>query len=157
MEKKLKILCTICARKGSTEILNKNLKKINGHPLIYYTIKQAIKSNLCDAIVVSTDSQKIKKLSIKYGAESWFLRPKKYAMDSSLKLPAIRHAFKLSEKFYKTKFDILIDLDVTSPLRSVSDILYAYKKFKSANCSNFLFTYFNHIKIRISFSSAYSN
>ena len=50
MEKKLNILCTICVRGGSKGILNKNLKKINGFPLIYYTIKQAIKSKLFDAI-----------------------------------------------------------------------------------------------------------
>ena len=76
-------------------------------------------------------------------------------MDSSLKLPAIKHAFKLSEKFYKAKFDILIDLDVTSPLRGVSDILYAYKKFRSTNCSNLITVcrakrnpYFNMVEIR---------
>ena len=155
MEKKLNILCTICVRGGSKGILNKNLKKINGFPLIYYTIKQAIKSKLFDAIVVSTDSKKIKKLSNKFGAQSWFLRPKKYALNKSAKLPAIRHAFKMSEKYFKKKFDVLIDLDATSPLRSTQDILNSFKKFKSSRCSNLISVckskknpYFNMVELK---------
>ena len=55
------ILCTICMRGGSKGLKNKNLKIINGKPLMYYTIKQAIKSRIFDKIVVSTDSKKILK------------------------------------------------------------------------------------------------
>ena len=68
----MKILCTICARKGSKEIKNKNIIKINKKPLIFYTIKQAIESSLFTNIVLSTDSPKIFKIGKKYGAEAFF-------------------------------------------------------------------------------------
>ena len=55
----MKIICTICARKGSKGVINKNIKKINGKELIYYTIKQAVKSRIFDKVVVSSDSKKI--------------------------------------------------------------------------------------------------
>ena len=71
------ILCTICMRSGSKGVKNKNIKLINGRPLMYYTIKQAIKSKIFDHIVVSTDSKKIFKYAKLYGAEGWFMRPKK--------------------------------------------------------------------------------
>ncbi len=51
-------LCTICARAGSKGLKNKALKKINGRPLISYTIRQALKSKMFDEVVISTDSKK---------------------------------------------------------------------------------------------------
>ena len=72
----MKILCTICGRKGSKGVKNKNLINIKGKPLIYYSIKQALKSKLFDYIVVSTDGSKIQKIAKRYGAEIPFYRPK---------------------------------------------------------------------------------
>ena len=60
------ILCTICMRGGSQSIKNKNLKLMNGKPLMYYTIKQAIKSKIFDKIVFSTDSKQIFKFQYSY-------------------------------------------------------------------------------------------
>ena len=59
-------------RSGSRGVKNKNIKLINGRPLMYYTIKQAIKSKIFDHIVVSTDSKKILKIAKSYGAEGGF-------------------------------------------------------------------------------------
>ena len=59
------ILCTICMRGNSKEVTNKNILKINGKPLLYYSIKLALDSNLFDKIVVSTDSKKISELAQK--------------------------------------------------------------------------------------------
>ena len=87
-------------RGGSKGLKNKTLKRINGKPLIYYTIKQAIQSKLFDQIVVSTDSKKIQKTAKYYGAKSWFLRPKKFSHDFSSKLTAVRHALVESEKIF---------------------------------------------------------
>ena len=56
-------------------------------------------------------------------------RPKKLASDKVAKLLAIKHAWRESEKFFNTKFDIIFDLDVTSPLREIKDIRNAKKKF----------------------------
>ena len=84
-------------RSGSRGLRNKNMKLINDKPLMYYTIKQAIKSKLFDNIVVSTDSKKILAKAKSYGAEGWFLRPKKLALNTSPKVPAIKHAFVQAE------------------------------------------------------------
>tara|TARA_S200000501_G_C20803568_1_gene735126 strand:+ start:333 stop:1025 length:693 start_codon:yes stop_codon:yes gene_type:complete len=125
----MKIICTICMRGGSKNIPNKNLKKINGKPLLYYTINQAIKSKVFNVVMVSTDSKKIFNYSKKYGAKVWFLRPKKLSTDKAPKLFAIKHALNESEKKFKTKFDIIFNLHVTSPLRTISDIKNALKQF----------------------------
>ena len=122
-------LCTICMRGGSQGIKNKNLKLMNGKPLMYYTIKQAIKSKIFDKIVFSTDSKQIFKYAKTYGADGWFLRPKKLSYNSSSKVAAIRHILIEAEKHYDKKFNFIMDLDVTSPLRKVKDIINAYKIF----------------------------
>ena len=126
----MNILCTICARGGSKGLRNKALKMIYGKPLIAYTVRQAIKSKIFTEVVVSTDSKEIQKLAKKYGAKSWFIRPRKLSNDKSPKIDAIRHAFKNSEKYFNKKFDINIDLDITSPLRTVEDIKKSLTKFK---------------------------
>jgi CMP-N,N'-diacetyllegionaminic acid synthase len=125
----MKNICIICARNGSKRLKKKNFKKIFGKPLIYHTINQAIKSRIFDHIIFSTDSEILRKLAIKYGAESWFLRPKKLASDKAAKIPVIRHAVLEAEKKFKTNFDYIFDLDVTSPLRNVSDIKNSFKLF----------------------------
>lgn len=127
-----KILCIICARGGSKRLKNKNFKKLLGKPLIYHTIKQAIASKIFDKIIFSTDSNKLKKMAVKFGAEAWFKRPKILSSDRAAKMPVIRHAVLASEKKFKYKFDYICDLDVTSPLRKVDDIKNAFKKFKSS-------------------------
>ena len=74
---KKKVICIIPARGGSKGIKLKNLQKVNNKPLIYYPIQAAIKSNVCDKIIVSTDSVKIQNIAQKLGAEVPFLRKKK--------------------------------------------------------------------------------
>ena len=116
-------------RSGSRGVKNKNIKLINGRPLMYYTIKQAIKSRIFDHIVVSTDSKKILKIAKSYGADGWFLRSKKLSSNFSSKIPVIKHALMEAEKFYKKSFKFIVDLDVSSPLRNVEDVIKAYKFF----------------------------
>mgnify|MGYP001307068261 FL=1 len=123
------ILCTICMRSGSKGVKNKNIKLINGKPLMYYTIKQALKSNIFNHIVVSTDSKKLLKCAKSYGAEGWFMRPKRLSKVTSSKIAVIKHALFESEKYYKKKFNFIVDLDVTSPLRKVEDIVNSFKLF----------------------------
>ena len=116
-------------RSGSQGLKNKNIKLINGKPLIYFTIKQAIKSKIFDNIIVSTDSKKMLNMAKSFGAEGWFIRPKILASNKCSKIPVVKHALKEAEKFYNKKFKIIVDLDVTSPLRKVEDIVNAYKAF----------------------------
>lgn len=132
----MKILCTICARKNSVGIKNKALQKIHDKPLISYTIRQAIKSAIFDKVIVSTDSLKIQQISKYYGATSWFLRPKKLATSNVSKLLVIKHALIESEIHFKTKFDLIVDLDLTSPLRALFDIKQAINLIKKSNKIN---------------------
>jgi CMP-N,N'-diacetyllegionaminic acid synthase len=129
---KKKVLCIICARGGSKRLKNKNFKKLFGKPLIYHTIKQAIESKIFDKIVFSTDSNKLSKLAVKYGAQAWFVRPKNLSNDRAAKMPVIRHAVLEAEKKFSCKYDFICDLDVTSPLREIYDIKNSFKKLKSS-------------------------
>ena len=119
---KKNILGVTLARSGSKGIKNKNLIKINGKPLIYYTIKEAKKSKNITNYIVSTDSLKIKRVAEKFKAKVPFIRPKKFSKDSSSSASALRHALIQCEKFYNKKFDYIIELMATNPLKSVKDI-----------------------------------
>jgi len=133
-----KVLCTICARGGSKGVKNKNIKEINGKPLIAYTIEQAKESGLFEHIVLSTDSEAIANIVKEYGAEVFFKRSAKMASDTAGKLDVIRDAFVRSEEHYNTTFDYLIDLDATAPLRNVEDVRNSFKQFIANNNDNLI-------------------
>ena len=118
----LKILCTICARKGSKGVKNKNLKKLGNLTLIEISLNQANKSKVFNKVVFSTDSKKIIKIAKKNKIFYGSLRPKHLSNDHSSKLDVIRHITLQAEKFFFEKYDIICDLDVSSPLRSIADI-----------------------------------
>ena len=134
----MRVLCTICMRGGSKGIKNKNLLKINNKYLIEYSINSAKKSNLFDEIVFSTDSKKIYKVGNSLGAKSWFLRSKKLSSSKSAKIPVIRDLFIKSEKYFNKNFDYIIDLDVTSPLRTSNDIKNAFNLFIKKKANNLI-------------------
>ena len=149
-----KVLCTICARGGSKGVKNKNIRLLNNKPLIAYTIEQAIKSNLFEHVVISTDSDDIAKVAIKYQAEVFFKREKSLSSDTAGKLDVIRDALLKSEEYYNTQFDYIIDLDATSPLRDVEDIINAYNQFLQNDNDNLITAmpsrrspYFNLIEV----------
>lgn len=131
-------LCTICARGGSKGVKNKNIRMLHGKPMIAYTIEAAKESGLFDHIVISTDSDAIADVAVRYGGEVFFRRPDELASDNAPKLPVIRHAFQESEKHYSTAFPWLMDLDATSPLRSVEDILGAWTTFHNGSFDNLI-------------------
>ena len=125
----LNTLCVIGCRGGSKGVPNKNIASIAGKPLIAYTILQAIHSKLFNNIVLTTDSKAIAKVGQEWGAEVFFIRDKEMANDKSGKLPAIKDALRRSEAHYNRRFDVIFDLDATSPLRLVDDIKQAYNQF----------------------------
>lgn len=133
-----KVLCTICARGGSKGVKNKNVKYLNGRPLIAYTIEQAKESGLFENIVISTDSDLIATVAQEYGAEVFFRRSPEMASDTAGKLEVIKDAFLRSETHYQTTFDHLIDLDATAPLRSVQDIIDSYQQFLTNHNDNLI-------------------
>lgn len=119
----MKKICTICARGGSQGVKNKNIISVCGRPLIAHTILQAKKSGLFDVIAVSSDSKEIRDVSLEWGADEVIERPADLATSTAAKVPVIRHAVSEIEKRKNTQYDIAVDLDATSPLRSVEDIL----------------------------------
>ncbi|NQU17115.1 MAG: acylneuraminate cytidylyltransferase family protein [Candidatus Saganbacteria bacterium] len=130
---KRKVLITIAARGGSKGVNNKNIRKIGGLPLIAHTIMQAKKWGKADRIVCSTDSEKIAAIAKKNGVEVPFVRPIELATDTIGKIEVIRHALETVERLSGEKYSIVIDLDVTAPIRKISDIEGAYQLFLSKN------------------------
>lgn len=130
------ILCTICARGGSKGVKNKNIRPLNGVPLIGHTILQALESGLFDHVAVSTDSDEIAETAERYGAEAFFRRSAELATDTAGKLGVIKDAFTRSEMHYGREFKHLMDLDATSPLRTAEDIRASYTQFLvDGNCN----------------------
>lgn len=119
-----RILITICARGGSKGIPGKNIKTINGKPLIAYSIETAIKfSKIHSAdIALSTDSEEIKQTAAACGLTTTYNRPAEMATDSAGKLAAIKDLIEYQEKIKNVSYDLVIDLDVTSPLRTIDDL-----------------------------------
>jgi CMP-N,N'-diacetyllegionaminic acid synthase len=118
----MKIVCTICARGGSKGVPGKNIRPLGGKPLIVHSIEKAQKCRLIDKIVVSTDSPQIAEIAKNAGAEVPFMRPAELATDTAPKLAVIKHAVRFLEEKQGYRPDIIVDLDPTSPLRTVRDI-----------------------------------
>ena len=130
---KKKVICIIPARGGSKGLKLKNLRKVNGKPLIYYPIKAAIKSGVCDKIFVSTDSIKIANVAKKLGADVPFLRKKIFSGDRVTTEDTLKDALIEYEKFYETKFDICVFLTATNIFRKISWIKESVKILKNNN------------------------
>lgn len=122
---KNKNLCIIPARGGSKRLKDKNIYPLLGKPLITYTIESALKINLFDKIIVSTDSEKIKKIAERYKVEV-IKRPKKLSGDRAKTESVIFHVLKK----LKEEFDYIFLLQPTSPLRDEKDIVNAFKKIE---------------------------
>jgi len=126
-----KVLIFIGARGGSKGVKDKNILPLGAHPLIAYTIAVAKRSRLGPAIV-STDSEVIGEIARRYGALVPFLRPSHLATDDAPKMLAIRHAVQFMEEEVKEKFDYVIDLQITSPIRDVEDVIGAFRMMKES-------------------------
>lgn len=118
------ILITICARGGSKGIPGKNIKPVGGRPLLDYTAKVALDfaSNNNADIILSTDSPEILKVGKNCGLDTEYVRPDYLANDSCGKPDAIKDAMLWAENRNGKQYDYIIDLDVTSPIRTLEDI-----------------------------------
>ena len=132
----MKRLCTICARGGSKGVPNKNIRPMGGKPLIVHSVLQAQLSGLFEAIAVSSDSPEILDISKKFGVDYSIFRPQELASDSAPKLPAIQHCVNEVERISGENFDVIVDLDVTAPLRLTKDIEGAVRLLEEKNVSN---------------------
>jgi len=117
-----KVLCVIPARGGSKGLPGKNIKLLAGKPLIAYSIERAKQSRYIDRVIVSTDDKEIAGVARRYGAEIPFIRPAHLALDHVDKIDVILHATDWLAKKEKNKYDILVCLHVTAPLRKPADI-----------------------------------
>ena len=136
--KKNTVIALIPARKGSKSIRYKNIKKLNGHPLIAYSIVAATNAKMIDEVFVTTDSPKIKKISEKYGAQVPFLRPNKISKDTSKDITFFLHFlnFRKKNKLYLPEY--IVHLSPTCPFRNVNDINKAIRLIKSIKQSTSL-------------------
>lgn len=112
----------IPARAGSTRVPGKNVRELAGHPLIAYTIAAARESGLFGSVLVSTDSQEIADVAIRYGAEAPWLRPESMAGSTSPDIDWVRHALDAAGG----SFELFSILRPTSPFRSAESIRAAH-------------------------------
>lgn len=121
-----KVLAIIPARGGSKGIPHKNVRELNGKPLIHYSIDAAINSEAVSKVVVSTDSDLIEKVSSVYPDVEIIRRPEHLAGDSSLVIDTVRHVIEVLEERGE-QYDVVALLEPTSPLRTFKDIDDAVK------------------------------
>lgn len=116
------VLGTICARGGSKGVSRKNIRPLNGKPLIYYAIECARQCPELDRTIVSTDDEEFAQIARQHGAEVPFMRPAHLAQDTSSKWDVFRNVVETFEAKENRRVDILVDLDTGVPLRKPEDI-----------------------------------
>ena len=133
------MIAIIPARSGSKRIKNKNIKKFNKKPIIYWSIKSAINSKLFDTVIVSTDSKKIKKIAEKYGAKVPFIRPKNLSGDFIPTRDVIKHALNYLKKNLKKTNDFCC-IYPTAPLLEKNTLIKSYKIFNKFKKKKYIFS-----------------
>ena len=123
------ILGHIGVRKGSKGVAGKNFRSIAGRPLVDWSLQQLLDTAQVDAVVLSTDDERIYEYAMAKGCLDVGLRPDLLANDTASKWSVWQHSLSVSEKLVG-ECDIFLDLDATSPLRLLSDIAGAIELFK---------------------------
>jgi N-acylneuraminate cytidylyltransferase len=132
----MRYIAIIPARSGSKGVPNKNLKELNGKPLIVWSIEQALSSQVIDRVIVSTDSRKIAEVAIAAGAEVPALRPAEIAQDLTPTEAVLIHAV---QNWSSNKIpDAVILLQPTSPIRLPKSIRNAVIKFEHERADSLL-------------------
>ena len=138
----MKILITICGRGGSKGIPGKNIKIISGKPLINYTIEltEKILKKWNAKVALSTDDNEIKKTAENCNLFTDYKRPSNLATDSAGKIDTILDLLIYEESLVGEKYDYILDLDITSPLRTIDDIMESFKLIHENPEANNLFS-----------------
>lgn len=126
----MSVVAFVPARQGSKRIPGKNVRLLNGHPMLAYTIAPAIESGVFDSVIVSTDSEEIAAVARHYGAEVPFLRPAPFASDTSPDIEWLEHALTELKRQGRT-WDAFSLLRPTSPFRTAETIRRAWTTFTS--------------------------
>lgn len=140
--KKKEVICFIPARSGSTRVKNKNIRFINGRPLIYWSVTAALKSRQFNKIIFSSDTYNYYKILVKYLKKDNFSyknlifdkRLNKYSKTKSKIFDYIK--YDLIKKFGLSKKDLLVQMLPTCPLRSIKTIKSAinFSILNNKNC-----------------------
>lgn len=123
------MIAIIPARGGSKGLPGKNIKPLNGKPMIAYAIEEALKSKHIDRVIVSTDDDEIAKIALQYGAEIPFMRPEFLASDTAQAIDNYIYTIDRLEKETNQAVDTFVVLQPTSPLRIAEDIDCAVELF----------------------------
>lgn len=130
-----KAIAIIPARGGSKRIPRKNIKDFHGKPLIAYSIEIALKSNLFDKVIVSTDDEEIAKIAKSFGASVPFIRPKELSDDFIGTGAVVQHTINfLKEK--GEKVDFICTIYATAPFLQEKYLIEGFKKLKNSNAKN---------------------
>ncbi len=132
MYKNKKIIAIIPARSGSKGLKDKNIKELNGKPMMAYSIECAIETNIFDDIIVSTDSEVYANIAKLYGASVPFLRSAATSSDSAASLSVLEEVLQNVKDFY----DIVVMLQPTSPLRQPFHIIEAVDLYLEKNADS---------------------
>lgn len=127
-----KCIAIIPARGGSKRIPRKNIKSFFGKPLIAYSIEVALKSNLFDKVVVSTDDEEIASIAKQYGAEVPFMRPAELSDDYTVTKDVIDHAIKYFED-KGIKYDFVCTIYATAPFLQKEYLVEGFEKLKNSH------------------------
>ena len=131
----MNIWAVIPARSGSKGVKNKNIKLLNGKPLLVYSIEIALNSKFISRVILDTDSTEYQHIGNKAGAESPFLRPKEISGDKATDHDLFRH---LLNFFSNDPPDLWIHLRPTTPLRDLDQINKGIEFFLNDNNSSSL-------------------
>ncbi len=140
---KKRYLGVIPARGGSKGIPKKNIKEMNGKPLIAYTIEaanKAIQEQVLSRCIVSTDSNEIAEVSRRFGADVPFMRPDYLGGDTIKSVDVILHALDFLEKRGEY-YDSVVTLQPTSPLRTAEDLINGIKMFDEGSSDSLIAVY----------------
>jgi N-acylneuraminate cytidylyltransferase len=132
------IIALIPARSGSKSLVDKNIKLLNGHPLLAYSVRVACLTKAIGRVIVSTDSEEYASIAKKYGAEAPFLRPKEISQDQSTDLDVMEHALDWLEKHEGSVPRLIVHLRPTAPLREPQAIEEAIQVIEADNTATAL-------------------
>lgn len=124
------MIAIIPARGGSKGLPGKNVRPLNGKPLIAYAIEEALKAKHIDRVIISTDDEEIARVAVEYGAELPFMRPAELASDTAMAIDNYIYTIGRLEIESGKSIDAFVVLQPTSPLRIAEDIDGAIELFK---------------------------
>lgn len=122
MTERPRVLGITLARGGSKSVRLKNVRPILGIPLLAYTVAEALRSRWMTRYLISTDHEEIARVAREYGAEAPFLRPAELATDTASSVSALQHAVEWAERDEGVRYDYVVDVMCTNPLKTAADI-----------------------------------